>query len=92
MSTPASELGSIGSAGNTVAPTTTTTPPTATANPSSWISGLFSNAITSAFSGSSFLPNAGLVIVGVVLIVGALLISQKQTVIQMAPTAEALVG
>jgi hypothetical protein len=40
------------------------------------------------FSGAvNFLPNAGLVLVGIVLAVGALLISQKETVVQVATTA-----
>lgn len=91
MSTPASEVGNIG----TAEPTATATPATATANPSGWTSGL--SAIPSfgsmlgrlnPFSGStSFLPNAALVAVGIALALGALLIANKETVIQAAGTA-----
>jgi hypothetical protein len=91
MSVPASEIGSVGSAVNTAAvaqPTAAATPATGTSIPSSWIGGL----ITSAFSGSSFLPNAGLAVFGAILILGALLISQKSTIVQLQPAAEALVG
>jgi hypothetical protein len=47
-----------------------------------WLSWLF-GGLTGV---SDFLPNAGLVLLGVVLGVGALLISQKQTVVQVAKT------
>jgi hypothetical protein len=63
-------------------PTASTTPTTGTAAPSSWLSAL------NPFKGvSDFLPNAGLVIIGVVLAIAALVVSQKETVIQVAKTA-----
>jgi hypothetical protein len=104
VSVPASEVGTVGVASSSSAvttptttasaqPTSAATPATGTSNPPSWLSSLISGAVTSAFSGSSFLPNAGLVIVGVILVVGALMTSQKQTTIDVVSKAgEALVG
>jgi len=96
MSVPASEMGGVGSVDNTstVAPTASTTPATGTSVPNFWLQGL--SAIPGAsflsnlnpFSGNTaFLPNATLVVVGIVLALGALLISQKQTTITVASRA-----
>lgn len=89
MSVPATEMGSVGSA----SPTSVVTPVTPTPLTSSQIvaagvakgGGWFgSGGLTGIFSG---LPNIALIAVGSVLIIGALLISQKQTVVTTASVA-----
>jgi hypothetical protein len=88
MSVPASEMGGVGSVDNTSAiqPTSSATPATGTSIPSSWVSGLLTslNPLSSLSSG---LGNFALIAVGVVLALGALLISQKETVVQVATKA-----
>lgn len=49
--------------------------------PANWLASL------NPFTGESFLPNAALVVVGVVLALGALLISQKETIVKVGETA-----
>jgi hypothetical protein len=89
VSVPADQVGSVGSA----SPTSVATPATGTANPpttapasSSWWTKII-DAINPLSGATAALPNVGLIAVGAILIVGALLISQKQTVIQVASTA-----
>lgn len=88
------DLGQVGES----APTSVSTPATGTQIPSAWVNALQTanrianplSGVASAISGgfsSNWLGNAGLVVIGVVLAVGALLISQKETVIQVAATA-----
>lgn len=85
------ELGTVGQADST----SVSTPTTGTQIPESWVQGLatvagkpFSwMASLNPFNGESFLPNATLVGVGVVLALGALLISQKETIIKVSETA-----
>lgn len=86
MSVPASELGTVGSS----SPTSVVTPVTSTPLTSSQIvaagvakgGGWFgSGGLPSVLSG---LPNIALIAVGAILVVGALLISQKQIVIPAA--------
>lgn len=89
MSVPATEMGSVGSA----SPTSVITPVTPTPLTSSQIvaagvakgGGWFgSGGLPSILTG---LPNIALIAIGAVLIVGALLISQKQTVVTAAEIA-----
>ena len=88
MSVPASEVGAVGSVApsNTTQPTSIATPPTGTSNPQNWVTGLLDslNPLSGLTSG---LGNFALITVGVVLALGALLISQKETVVQVASTA-----
>jgi hypothetical protein len=88
VSVPATEMGGVGSVAptNTTQPTSSATPATGTSNPQSWVSGLLDslNPLSGLTSG---LGNIALIAVGVVLALGALLISQKETVVQVASTA-----
>jgi hypothetical protein len=61
----------------------------ALASPASAAGSLVSNLASSLnpFSGGSFLPNAAIVLVGLVMMIGALLISQKQTIVQVGRLA-----
>jgi hypothetical protein len=90
MSVPATEMGSVGN----IAPTSTVQPTmaqTAAAaasvvpGPIGALASLFSGATSS--TSSSFLGNAALVAVGAILTIGALLISSKGTVVQVAAHA-----
>lgn len=98
MSVPANEMGSVGSS----SPSSVATPTTGTANPSGWtqalsiatagtpfaslVNTLTGGGVVAAGSGST-LGNYALIAVGSILILGALLISQKQTVVQLARTS-----
>lgn len=87
MSVPASQIGSVLSgavaqSGSAATPTATSTPVTGTATPSGWLSAL--NPLSKI---QATLPNIGLVVVGVILAIAALVVSQKETVIQVAKTA-----
>jgi hypothetical protein len=83
----------VGAVMGAAQPTTTQTPETGTSIPLSWAQALakpfslFDTASGSGGLGSSWLPNVGLVIVGIVLSVGALMSYQKNTVIQIAKGA-----
>jgi hypothetical protein len=85
MSVPAGEMGSVG----TAEPTATATPATGTLTSSQQLvaqgvakgGGWFGSGGLSLISG---LPNYGLIAVGAILVVGALLISTKTDVIQVA--------
>lgn len=87
MSVPASEMGSVGSS----SPTSVSTPSmlqtaaaTALTSNTPIVSGLASFLTGASSAVSSKLPNYALVAVGAILILGALLISQKETVVQVA--------
>lgn len=63
---------------------------TTAAAPTSWYSSVgtfLTNPLGSLFTGTSFLPNAALVVVGVVLALGALLVSQKETIVKVGELA-----
>lgn len=81
MSAAATDMGSVGQADPTSAQPVSAPSLLTSMNPFSGISSAVSTL------GSSVLSNWALVAVGVILAVGALLISQKQTVVQVASTA-----
>lgn len=92
MSVPATEMGSVGSASPTSVNTPTTSlsapPLTALAGAGGLLGPLLSKLTGTGGTGSSpALGNYALIAIGAVLIVGALLISQKQTVITAARVA-----
>jgi hypothetical protein len=94
MSTPANVVAaSIGTptAATIGGPSTNAPTPSASGAPAPASSGGFGSGFLSwlnPFSGAvNFLPNAALVLAGIVLAIGALLISQKDTVVQVASAA-----
>jgi hypothetical protein len=94
MSTPASEVGAA--VAQPAAPTTSAAPAAVTSPAPATTAGLLGQLFSSinplSNTSEPFLPNALLVVIGAVLAVGALLISQKQTVIQVASTAAEVAG